>query len=124
MWKFRGQGWNLHHSCSPSHRSYNVRSLTHCATREMKSDFFLDFGGCGFLPSFLLMELHLQQYVPQLTSILFYTQLNSANLVQTKDKITIKITLHFLFKICLPLYKHFIFMIYMWVNMQPPYINI
>ena len=34
MWKFLGQKLNLCHSEDPSHCSDNVRSLTHCSTRE------------------------------------------------------------------------------------------
>ena len=33
MWKFPGQGWNLHHS---SNQSDNTGSLTHCVTRELQ----------------------------------------------------------------------------------------
>ena len=35
MWKFQGQGWNMHHSCILSHSNDNVGSLTHCATKEL-----------------------------------------------------------------------------------------
>ena len=39
MWKFPGQGSNLHHRSDPSHSSDNTRSLTHQATRELISTF-------------------------------------------------------------------------------------
>ena len=35
MWKFPGQGSNLHHSYNQSHSIDNTRSLTHWATREL-----------------------------------------------------------------------------------------
>ena len=35
MWKFLGQGLNLHHSSDPGRCSDNVRSLTFCATGEL-----------------------------------------------------------------------------------------
>ena len=35
MWKFQGQGSNLHHHSDTSHSSDNTGSLTHWATREL-----------------------------------------------------------------------------------------
>ena len=37
MWKFLGQGLNLHHNNDPSHCSDSARSLIHCITRELLS---------------------------------------------------------------------------------------
>ena len=36
MWKFPGQGLNLHHRSHPSHCLDKARSLTHCTTRELQ----------------------------------------------------------------------------------------
>ena len=35
MWKFPGQGWNVHHSSSLSTSRDNTRSLTLCTTKEL-----------------------------------------------------------------------------------------
>lgn len=37
--KFQAQGSNLNYSCDPSHSIGNVRSLTHCITRERHSQY-------------------------------------------------------------------------------------
>ena len=38
MWKFPGQGSNLHHIINPSHHSDNARSSNCCATRELLNE--------------------------------------------------------------------------------------
>ena len=43
MWKFLGQGSNLHHSSDPSCSRNNARSLTHWATRELLWAFLISF---------------------------------------------------------------------------------
>ena len=35
MWKFLGQGLNLHCKCGLCHSCINTRFLTHCATQEL-----------------------------------------------------------------------------------------
>ena len=35
IWKFLGQGVNLHHSSNPNHFSDNTEFLTHCSTGEL-----------------------------------------------------------------------------------------
>ena len=41
MWKFLGQGLNLHHDSDPSHCSGDTRSLTYCITRKLLVMLFL-----------------------------------------------------------------------------------
>jgi len=41
MWKFPGQGSNLHHSSNLSHCSGSARSLTCCTTRELPTNTIL-----------------------------------------------------------------------------------
>ena len=42
IWKFPGQGLNLHHSSNPSCCSDSIRSLTHCPTRQLHESLFLN----------------------------------------------------------------------------------
>ena len=67
MWKFLGQGANLHHSKHPSLCSDNARSLTHCITRGLqKWNKYLKFCILFFF-FFFFLELHMwHMEVPRL----------------------------------------------------------
>lgn len=43
MGKSLGHGWNIHHSCNPSHWGDNVRSLTQLSHRERQHFIFIDY---------------------------------------------------------------------------------